>query len=318
VSLDRLRAAADLVYRTLRPTPQYCWPVLSQRLNAEIWVKHENHTPIGAFKLRGGLVYMDRLKAREPGVSGVIAATRGNHGQSVAYAAARAGLSATIIVPHGNSAEKNAAMKSLGAELIEAGHDFQDALEFALGEAETRDLHPMPSFHDDLVEGVASYSLELFEAVQDLDTLYVPIGLGSGICGAIRVRDALGLATRIVGVVAEAAPSYALSFKAGKPVPTNTADTMADGVACRIPNQEALEIIMAGAERIVTVSDDAIMAAMRLYASDTHNMAEGAGAAALAGLIADGAAMHGKRVAVVLSGANIDRELYLKALTAGA
>jgi threonine dehydratase len=316
-SLDRLRLAAGQVYRTFQPTPQYRWPLLGQRVGAEVWVKHENHTPIGAFKLRGGLVYMDGLKQREPKVSGVIAATRGNHGQSVAFAATKAGLAATIVVPHGNSMEKNAAMSSLGAELIEHGHDFQAAYEFALGEAERRGLHAMPSFHRDLVSGVASYSLELFEAVPDLDTLYVPIGLGSGICGAIWARDALGLKAKIVGVVAKAAPTYALSFNAGKPVATDTADTMADGVACRIPDHDALKIILAGAERIVTVCDNSIMAAIRHYASDTHNMAEGAGAAALAGLIEEASAMRGKRVAVVLSGGNIDRELYLKALNAG-
>jgi threonine dehydratase len=316
-ALDRLRETADLVHRTVPATPEIRWPVLEQRVGTELWVKHENHTPIGAFKIRGGLVYMNRLKAREPEVTGVIAATRGNHGQSVAFAAARAGLKATIVVPHGNSTEKNKAMKALGAELIEHGHDFQAALEFALEEAETRGLHPMASFHMDLVEGVGSYSLELFEAVPDLDTLYVPIGLGSGICGAITARDALGLKTRIVGVVAETAPAYRLSFEAGKPVATNTADTMADGVACRVPNADALAMIRAGAERIVAVSDDQIMAAIRHLASDTHNMAEGAGAAALAGLLSEVDRMRGKRVAVVLSGSNIDRELYLKALQAG-
>jgi threonine dehydratase len=313
----RLREAANLVHRTIQPTAQIRWPLLGRRTGAEVWVKHENHTPIGAFKLRGGLVYMDRLTAREPHIEGVLSATRGNHGQSVAFAAARAGLHATIVVPHGNSTEKNAAMAALGAELIEHGHDFQAAYEFAVGEAERRGLHLVPSFHGDLVEGVASYSMELFDAVPEIDTFYVPIGLGSGICGAIAARDALGLKTRIVGVVAESAPAYALSFTARKTVSTNTADTMADGVACRVPNPDALAIILAGADRIVTVSDAAIMAAMRHLATDTHNMAEGAGAAALAGLIEENPAMRGKRVAVVLSGSNIDRSLYLQALQSG-
>ncbi len=314
-SLEALRDAAALVHRTVQPTLQHAWPLLNARVGSEIWVKHENHTPIGAFKLRGGLVYMNRLRERAPDVKGVISATRGNHGQSVAFAARHNGLAATIVVPHGNSAEKNAAMQALGAELIESGHDFQAAYEYTLAEAERRGLHLVPSFHEDLVAGVASYSLELFDRVADIDTLYVPIGLGSGICGAIRVRDALGLTTKIVGVVSEKAATYALSFEAGKAIATNSADTMADGVACRVPNDDALAIIRRGAERIITVSDDAIMAAIRDLASDTHNMAEGAGAVALAGLKNEAGAMRGKRVAVVLSGGNIDRALYLNALT---
>ena len=314
VSLGRLREAADLVHRTIPPTPQICWPLLNRRIGADVWVKHENHTPIGAFKLRGGLVYMDRLIVREPDVKGIISATRGNHGQSIAFAAARAGLKATIVVPYGNSIEKNAAMEALGAELVEHGHDFQAALEFAMIEAGKRGLHLVPSFHNDLVEGVSSYSLELFEAVPDIDTFYVPIGLGSGICGAVMARDALGLKTRIVGVVAETAPAYALSFDAGEPIATTTADTMADGVACRVPHADAVAIIVAGVDHIVTVSDDAIMAAMRHLATDTHNMAEGAGAAALAGLITETGSLQAKRTAIVLSGSNIDRALYLKVL----
>lgn len=317
-TLDALRDAAALVHKTIPPTPQICWPLLNARVGAEVWVKHENHTPIGAFKLRGGLVYANGLRRREPGTTSIIAATRGNHGQSIAFAAKHCGLTATVVVPHGNSSEKNAAMRAWGADLIEHGHDFQAAMEFAVDEAAKRSAHIVPSFHHDLVLGVASYSLELFDAVPDIDTLYVPIGLGSGICGAIWARDALGLKTEIVGVVAEQAPAYALSFKTGKPVATNTADTMADGVACRVPDRHALDIILAGAERIVTVSESEIMAAMRDLASDTHNMAEGAGAAALAGLTQEAGAMRGKRVAIVLSGGNIDRALYVNALSNGA
>ena len=316
-TLDRLRAAADLVHRSIPPTAQINWPLLCDRVGADVWIKHENQTPIGAFKLRGGLVYMDRLVSREPDAQGVITATRGNHGQSVAYAASRNGLTATIVVPRGNSTEKNAAMAALGATLVEHGHDFQAAYEFTVTEAEIRGLHLVPSFHPDLAEGVASYSLELFDNVPEIDTLYVPIGLGSGICGAIMARDALGLDTRIVGVVAETAPTYALSFAAGKPVSTETAFTMADGVACRVPHPDALEIILAGVDRIVAVSDDAIMAAMGHLATDTHNMAEGAGAAALAGLLKEARAQKGKRVAAILSGSNIDRPLYLAALQHG-
>jgi threonine dehydratase len=316
LSRAALEDAAALVHKTIAPTAQHCWPLLSQRAGAEIWVKHENYTPLGAFKVRGGLVYVDGLKRREPGTAGVIAATRGNHGQSVAFAARRAGMKAVVVVPHGNSREKNAAMKALGAELIEHGHDFQAALEHAHGLAAERRLHAFPSFHDGLVKGVASYSLEFLSAVPDLDVVYVPIGLGSGICGMIAARDALGRKTEIVGVVAESAPTYALSFRAKKPVPTNSADTMADGMACRVPVPEAVARINRGAARIVEVSDAEIEAAMRHYFTDTHNVAEGAGAAPLAAALKERARIAGKKVGLVLSGGNVDREVYTRVLSA--
>jgi threonine dehydratase len=312
--LAELEAAATTVHGVMPPTPQYCWPLLSQRTGAETWVKHENHTPVGAFKLRGGLVYMQQLKRAQPAVAGVIAATRGNHGQSVAFAAARAGLAAVIVVPHGNSAEKNAAMRALGAELIEHGHDFQAAYEHAMGLAAARKLHALRSFHPWLVAGVGSYALELFRAVPNIDTVYVPIGLGSGICGTMAARDALGLKTRIVGVVAENAAAYALSFAKKEAVSTNSADTIADGMACRVPDSGALGYILKGAERVVTVSEAAIKAAMRHYFTDTHNLVEGAGAAPLAALLQERARMAGKRVALILSGGNIDRPLYADVL----
>lgn len=315
-TLDRLRDARALVRTVVPPTPLHRWPLLCRRCGTEVLVKHENHTPIGAFKVRGGIVYLSRLTQRQPGVRGVVAATRGNHGQSIAFAAARLGLSATVVVPRGNANEKNLAMEALGARLVEHGHDFQAALEHAIDLANAEDLHMLPSFHDDLVDGVASYALEMFEAAADLDTVYVPIGLGSGICGVIRVRDALGLATRVVGVVAEKAAAYALSFAEGRPVATDSADTMADGMACRVPDPKALNVILAGAERIVAVPDDAIMDAMRHYYSDTHNVAEGAGAAALAALLQDGPARAGARVALILSGGNVDRDLYARILAA--
>jgi threonine dehydratase len=311
-----LEDAATLVHKTMAPTAQHCWPLLSARAGAEVWVKHENHTPLGAFKVRGGLVYTERLKRSEPGVAGVVAATRGNHGQSVAFAARRAGLKAVIVVPFGNSREKNAAMKALGAELIEFGHDFQAAYEHALALAKERRLHPFPSFHVSLVQGVGSYSLELLTAVPDLDVVYVPIGLGSGICGMIAARDALGRKTEVVGVVSEAAPTYALSFKAKKPVSTNSADTMADGMACRVPVAEAVERINRGAARIVEVSDAEIEAAMRHYFTDTHNVAEGAGAAPLAAALQERAKIAGKKIGLVLSGGNVDRDVYARVLTA--
>jgi threonine dehydratase len=316
LSRTALEDAAALVHRTVAPTAQHCWPLLSARAGAEVWVKHENHTVLGAFKVRGGLVYVDGLKRREPGTAGVIAATRGNHGQSVTFAARRAGMKAVIVVPHGNSREKNAAMKALGAELVEHGHDFQAAYEHAIELASERRLHPFPSFHDALVQGVGSYSLEFLTAVPDLDVVYVPIGLGSGICGMIAARDALGRKTEVVGVVSENAATYSLSFKAKKPVPTNSADTMADGMACRVPVPEAVERINRGAARIVEVSDYEIEAAMRHYFTDTHNVAEGAGAAPLAAALKERAKIAGKKIGLVLSGGNVDREVYARILSA--
>ncbi|MGQ0677955.1 MAG: threonine dehydratase [Rhodospirillales bacterium] len=317
-SLSEIERASALVHAAMPPTPQYRWPLLCERAGCELWVKHENHTPIGAFKIRAGLVYMEWLKRREPKTTGVVAATRGNHGQSVTVAARRAGFAAVIVVPRGNSVEKNAAMRAQGAELVEHGQDFQEAFEYAMNLARERGLHPMPSFHPLLAHGTATYGLELFRAVPDLDMVYVPIGMGSGICGAIAARDGLGLKTKIVGVCAENAPTYALSFAAGKPMATNSADTMADGLACRVPDPGAVAAIVKGAERIVTVSDEQIKAAMRVYFTDTHNVAEGAGAAALAALLREKDKMKGQRVAVVLSGGNVDAAVYRRVLSESA
>jgi len=312
--LKTLEAAAQLVHRVIPPTPQICWPLVCQRAEAEVWVKHENHTVVGAFKVRGGLVYMEALKQREPRIAGVIAATRGNHGQSVAFAAKRAGLRSVIVVPHGNSREKNRAMRALGAELIECGSDFHEAYEHAARLARAERLHFVPSIDAALVAGVASYALELFSAVANFDAVYVPIGMGSGICGVIAVREALGLRTEVVGVVASGAPAYALSYAAGRPVATASALTIADGIACRVPDPEALEIIGKGASRVATVTDDQIRAAMRHLFSDTHNAAEGAGAAALAALLKERDRMRGRRVALILSGGNVDREVFAETL----
>jgi threonine dehydratase len=316
IPLDALEMAAARVHAVLPPTPQYRWPLLSRRAGAEVWVKHENHTPVGAFKLRGGIVFFDELRSSRPGVTGVIAATRGNHGQSVAFSASRTGLKAVIVVPRGNSAGKNAAMRALGAELVEHGEDFQQALDQARALAEQRGLILVPSFAPALVRGVASYALELFRGAPPLDRIYVPIGLGSGICGVIAARDALGLRTEVVGVCAEEAPCYALSFAAGRPVATERADTLADGLACRVPVEEALRTILRGAERVVTVSETGIRTAMRALFSDTHNVAEGAGAAPLAAALTDRPANAGKRIAVVLSGGNVDPALFASVLTA--
>ena len=316
-SLAELESVVPLVRQSVLPTPQYAWPLLRERLGAEVVVKHENHTPIGSFKVRGGVVFFDRLKRQRPEVRGIISATRGNHGQSLAFAGARAGVAVTIVVPHGNSIEKNAAMRSLGAELIEHGRDFDDAREHAGRIAAERGLEFAPSFHRDLVLGVATYAHELFTSIGDLDTVYVPIGLGSGICGVISARDALGHRARIVGVVAEGANTYSRSLAAGRIVPTNFAVTFADGMAVRMPDAAALEVIRRGADRVVEVSDDEIAEAIRIIYSATHNCAEGAGAAALAALVKERERLRGASAAVILSGHNIDRA-WMQTVLAGA
>jgi threonine dehydratase len=309
-NLDQLERAHGVVGAAMPPTPAHSWPLLSARLGGDVVVKHENHTPTGAFKVRGGLVYVDRLKRERPGTAGIISATRGNHGQSLAYAAGRYGLPVTIYVPRGNSIEKNRAMQAFGAKLVEHGEDFQSAREEAERHAERDGLEPVPAFHPDLVMGVATYALELLRKVPDLDVLYVPIGQGSGICGCILARDLLGLTTEIVGVQSTEAPSYALSFAAGSVVRTNSSNTLADGMATRVPDPDALAIIRKGASRIVQVTDDEIAAAIRAYWIDTHNLAEGAGAAPLAAALQEKAKIRGKRVGLVLSGGNIDFDLF--------
>ena len=314
LSLDRLRAAASVVQAAMAPTPQYRWPLLEQRVGTEVWVKHENHTPIGAFKVRGGFVHADALARQPDPPRGVISATRGNHGQSVALAATRVGMRATIVVPHGNSPEKNAAMRGLGAELVEFGDDFSASFEHAQALADERGLEFFPSFHPNLISGVASYALELFDAVEGLDAVYVPIGLGSGICGVMAARDALGLTTEVIGVVAERAPAYSLSFESRTPVTAERSDTFADGLAVRVPDAEAVEQICRGAARVVSVSEDEIAEASRCYFSDTHNVAEGAGAAPLAALLRERERMSGRRAGLVLSGGNVDREAFRRIL----
>jgi len=308
--LAQLERAQDVVQAAMTPTPTYAWPLLSQRLSASVIVKHENHTPIGAFKVRGGLTYVDRLTRAHPNTAGLISATRGNHGQSLAFAGRRYGLPVTIYVPRGNSVEKNRAMAAFGATLVEHGEDFQEAREEAYRQAAALGLHIVPAFHPDLVLGVATYALELFRKAPDLDVLYVPIGQGSGISGCIRARDLLGLSTEIVGVQSTEAPSYALSFAAGKVVSTNSSDTLADGMATRVPDPDALAIIRNGASRILQVTDDEIAAAIRAYWTDTHNLAEGAGAAPLAAALQEKNKLQGRRVGLILSGGNIDFELF--------
>ena len=313
-TLDQLQKSADIVYRSMQPTPQYSWPLLSARVGTEVWVKHENHTPVGAFKVRGGLVYFHELVQAGTKPAGVISATRGNHGQSIAFAARQHDIPVTIVVPLGNSREKNEAMRALGARLVEHGNDFQEAREHAQVLADAERLHMVSSFHPFLVRGVASYSLELLHAVPNLDVLYVPIGLGSGICGAVAAREALGRTTEIVGVCSTEAPAYARSFEYKECVERPAKTQIADGLACRVPEKSALETIWQHVARIVEVTDEEITDAMRLVFSTTHNVAEGAGAAAVAAAMKERHELVGRKVGVVLSGENVDREAYARVL----
>ena len=308
--------ARDIVYRSMQPTLQHPWPLIAEQTGCETWVKHENHTPIGAFKVRGGLVHMDRR--RQAGkTGGVITATRGNHGQSIPFGAKIAGIATTIVVPEGNSVEKNNAIRALGAELIETGSDFNAAAVAAQDIADERGLDMLPSYHEDLVMGVSTYAHELFDAAGELDAVYVPIGMGSGISGLISARDMLGLKTDIIGVVSENAPAYKLSFETGKPVNTNSAVSFADGMAVRVAHPVAVDYINKGAARIVALSETEIAEAMRIYYRNIHSIAEGAGAAALAALMQERDKMSGKRVGVILSGGNIDTDKYITTLNGG-
>jgi threonine dehydratase len=312
-----LAAAAALVQAQMPPTPQHAWPLLAARTGAEVWVKHENHTPTGAFKIRGGITFMDWLRRTHPEAKGVVTATRGNHGQSIARAACAAGLRAVVLVPRGNSVEKNTAMRAFGAELVEHGADFDAAREEAARRAVAEGLFFVPPFHRELVRGVATYGWELFRALPDLDAVYVPIGAGSGICGVIAARDALGARAEVVGVVSAAAPTAQLSVAAGQPVATDSARTFADGMAVRVPVPEALAIYGPGAARIVAVTDAEVAEAIRIYYSDTHNLAEGAGAAPLAALMQERDRQRGRKVAVILCGGNIDADWFLTVMQGG-
>ena len=313
---DSITSAQRLVRAVLAPTPQQQWPLLNQRLGAQVWVKHENHTPVGAFKVRGGLTYFDELRRREPGCRGVVSATRGNHGQSMGFAANRHGLAATIVVPRGNSVEKNAAMRALGVELIEHGEDFQAAREHAATLAQQQGWHMVPSFHDDLVRGVATYWVEFFEAVQP-DVVFVPIGQGSGICACAAARAHTGARTRIVGVVSAHATAYQQSWRAGRVVEAPATTQLADGMACRLPDAQALDIIRREVDDVITVSDEEVAAAMCALFADTHNVAEGAGAASLAGAIQQRERWAGKTVGVTLTGGNVDSAVFAKVLAGG-
>lgn len=315
-TLADIDAAAACVYSIMPPTPQYCWPLLCNRLGLELWIKHENHTPVGAFKIRGGLVYFADL-GKDRSLREVVTATRGNHGQSVALAAKRHGLGATIVVPHGNSIEKNAAMQAFGARLVEHGDDFQASREHAVSLASRSGAHLVPAFHPLLVRGVATYSTELFRTVNDIDSIYAPIGLGSGICGIIAARNALSPGTRIIGVTSAHAPAYALSFAAKQAMDAEVTTLLADGMACRTPQPEALEWIWRYVDRVVTVTDEDIAEAMRLIFECTHNCAEGAGAAPVAAIRKEREALAGRKVAAVISGHNVDRSTFSAVLAGG-
>ena len=315
-TLDQLRSARELIYQYMAPTQQLAWPLLGERLGAELWVKHENHTPTGAFKVRGGLIYLDELTKAQPDCPGIITSTRGNHGQSIPFAARAFGLPVQVLCPENNSREKVRAMRAWGAEVELFGQDYEESRQETVRRAQEGGLHIIGPFHEPLVRGVATYALELFEAAPDLDVVYVPIGMGSGCCGLITVRDLLGLKTEIVGVVSAGADAYALSHEAGRIVATNATDTvLGDGMDCRSPWEQPVEIINNGAARIVRVTDDELADAMRAYYSDTHNIAEGAGAAALAAAMQERDHLQNKKVGVILSGGNVDADLFAQVLS---
>ena len=313
-ALDEIAEAQKLVYALMQPTPQISWPLINQRLGASVWLKHENHTPIGAFKARTAIVYAAELFRSGSGVKGLITATRGNHGQSVALAGQRFNVPVTIVVPRGNSLEKNAAMRAQGASVLEFGDDFQAAREHAYKLSAEQGLHFVPAYHRNFIKGVATYWMELLTAVPNLDIAYVPIGMGSGICAGCAVRNGMGLKTKIIGVVSKGAPAYAISFEAGRKIEAPVTTAIADGIACRIPDEEPLAIIRENVDHIVQVSDDEIRKAMKILFSDTHNIAEGAGAAALAAAIKEKDFVRGKRVALILSGGNVDSAVFANVL----
>jgi threonine dehydratase len=313
-TIDEIKQAQQLVYEVMPPTAQFVWPLLCERLGGEVWVKHENHTPIGAFKARTAVVYTAQLFRDGQRVPGLVTATRGNHGQSVALAANRFEVPAHIVVPKGNSAEKNAAMRAQGAELVEFGEDFQESKEHAQRLAQQHGWHFVPNYHRDIVKGVATYWLEFFSAVADLQVVYVPIGQGSGICSCCAVRNGLNLKTKIVGVVAEGAPAYALSFEAGRKIAAPVTTFLADGMACRVPDDAALEVILGNVDHIVRVSEEEIRMAMRFYFTDTHNVVEGAGAAGLAAALKEKQLIWGKRIGLVATGGNVDHDVFARVL----
>ncbi|MDB5945497.1 MAG: threonine deaminase [Ramlibacter sp.] len=320
-SREQVRHAMATVHAVMPPTPQYAWPLLRDRLGFTVWVKHENHTPAGAFKVRGGLTYFETLAREQPGLAGVISATRGNHGQSVGLAARRHGLAATIVVPQGNSTEKNAAMRALGVTLIEHGGDFQEAREHAIGLAARDGLHMVPSFHTELIRGVMTGWVEFFESFprgSEPQVLFVPLGQGSGFCAAAAARAHTGAKSKLVGVVSAHATTYLDSFRQRKVVEAPVTTQLADGMACRIADAQALEIVLAEADDVIAVTDAEVAHAMRVLFADTHNVAEGAGAAGLAAAIRQQERWRGRSVGVALSGGNVDSDVFARVLAGAA
>ena len=313
-TIEEIRAAQQLVYSVMQPTPQIAWPLLAERIGTEVWVKHENHTPIGAFKARTAVVYAAELFRENRGITGLVTATRGNHGQSVALAARRFGVPAYVVIPSGNSVEKNAAMRAQGATLIEFGNEYQESKEHATKLAAEHGWHFVPSYHRNIVKGVATFWLEFFTAVPNIDVVYVPIGQGSGICSCVAVRNGLNLKTKIVGVVPAGAPAYALSFEASRVVPAPVTTLLADGMACSVPVQESLDVVLKNVDHIVQVSEEEIAQAMKIYFTDTHNVAEGAGASGLAAALKEKERLHGRRVGLVLTGGNVDHDVFARVL----
>jgi threonine dehydratase len=313
-TIEEIATAQKIVYSVMAPTPQIVWPLLCERLGTEVWVKHENHTPVGAFKARTAIVYAAELFREKTGITGLVTATRGNHGQSVALAGRRFGVPAHIVIPRGNSPEKNAAMRAQGANLIEFGDDFQESKERAKVLAQDHGWHFVPSYHRDIVKGVATYWLEFFSTIFDVDVVYVPVGQGSGICSCAAVRNGLNLKTNIVGVVAEGAPAYALSFAAGRKIEAAVTTLLGDGMACRTPDDGSLEVVLQNVDHFVQVSEDEIRDAMKIYFTDTHNVAEGAGAAALAAALKEKNSLKKRRVGLVLSGGNVDHDVFARVL----
>ncbi len=313
-TLNDIETAADVVYRSFAATPQYRWATLSQRLGTDCWVKHENHTPVGAFKIRGGLTYFHQLAQQGALPKEVISATRGNHGQSMGWAARAHGVACTIVVPLGNSTEKNAAMRALGVTLIEHGTDFQESREHAMHLAAERGAHMVPSFHLDLLRGVSTYWWEFFRAVPALDVVYVPIGQGSGACSAIAAKLALGHRARIVGVVSAHATTYADSIAAHRVVEAPVSTELADGMACRVADAEALAIVAPHLDHVVKVTDSEVAQAMRFLFADTHNTAEGAGAASFAAAWQERDRLKGLVVGTTLCGGNVDSAVFARVL----
>ncbi len=307
-SYDDVLRAREIVTRYLPRTPVFSYPALSERLGCELFIKHENHQPVGAFKVRGGINLLASLSPEER-ARGVISATRGNHGLSLAYAGRLFDTRVVLVVPHGNNPEKNDAMRAWGAELIEHGVDFDEARQHVEELARMQGLRYVHSANEPLlIAGVGTYALELFEDVPRLDTVIVPVGLGSGICGTCLVRGELSPETRVIGVQAERAASIYLSWREKRIVTTDSADTIADGLATRVPAELTLELIWREVDDFVTVSEEGLARAIRDLLRYTHNLAEAAGAAGLAALDRLREQVEGTRVAIILTGGNIDAE----------